>query len=188
MTKVKWIMESWKKRFHIDNFSYYLFLSIYYDHQLSLFVSVLYLLLVASYLAKFLGSLDSQYEILFGNSEYLNEISGNRNIWYRRIIFYFCFVLFRYTRFITKDYKIFKNFSTYTFITCWRSYVKSKRKIVCFKPESILVQENSKKSWYRRLCADMTFYISFMRERSELCNHFSLVELWRFYSILTLSV
>lgn len=39
--------------------------------------------LVFSYLAKFLGSLDSQYETLFGNIESSNEMSGNKNNSYK---------------------------------------------------------------------------------------------------------
>jgi hypothetical protein len=41
-----------------------------------------FMFVVFSYLAKFLGSLDSQYETLFGSNELSNEISGNKNTQY----------------------------------------------------------------------------------------------------------
>jgi len=47
------------------------------------------MVLVFSYLAKFLGSLDSQYETLFGSNESSNEMSGNRNNRYRKRNFLF---------------------------------------------------------------------------------------------------
>lgn len=53
------------------------------------------IILVSSYLAKFLGSLDSQYEILFGGNDSSNEVSGNfKNIQYMNRIFICSIVLF----------------------------------------------------------------------------------------------
>jgi hypothetical protein len=44
-----------------------------------------FLFIVFSYLAKFLGSLDSQYESFFGGIDSSNENSGKKNIFIEKI-------------------------------------------------------------------------------------------------------